>query len=217
MPDANPIADRREQILGELAEDLALVARETKRRLMEAEDNDAFVRLSGSLCKVARGVRQCVAMHARLESDRRRQDAEADSDAGFRRLGEVHDRRTRLAKTVSRRLSADWYERDDTSDEAWEAAQDTLNERLNDLCESEDFLDLDPDTLIAQLCEEFGVEPPLLPREAGEGDREAVEGASAPQSPLIPAKAGTQAESAVPAAPPAPRLNGHAPPAADSS
>jgi hypothetical protein len=207
MPDANPIADRREQILGELAEDLALVARETKRRLMEAEDNDAFVRLSGSLCKVARGVRQCVAMHARLESDRRRQDAEAESDAGFRRLGEVHDRRTRIAKVVGRRLGAAWYERDDTSDEAWNAAQDTLNERLDDLSEDEDFLALDPDALIAQLCEEFGVEPPQA-RDPG------------PTSPAAAAAGGggpLAAEGAVERTSHTHRANGHTPPAADSS
>jgi hypothetical protein len=74
------------------------------------------------------------------------------------------------------------------------------NARLDDLSEAEDFLDLDPDQLIAQLCEDLAVE------------------AARADAVLAPHKRG-------PAVPPEPgpmpgaRPNGHAPepPAANSS
>jgi len=46
-------AERREQILGEVAEGLHLLFRETQRRAMEAEDNGEFVGLSETAVKLA--------------------------------------------------------------------------------------------------------------------------------------------------------------------
>ena len=63
-------AERREEILGELAEWMHAAAREAQRRLLEAETTDDFVKLTASLAKLARGVRQSILMHERLESRR---------------------------------------------------------------------------------------------------------------------------------------------------
>ena len=191
MSGLDPSSDRREQILGEVAEGLHAIFKEAQRRALEAEDNDEFVRLSGSLCKVARGVRQCLGMHAKLERDRLCDAAEAAEDGRLAREAKVQDRKARIARAVGRRLEADWPETGDLDDnEAFNDHVASFNERLDGLCADEDFLDLDPDALIAQLCEEFGLTPPD------------------PQDPLIAAKARTQTGSTQRPTP-ASRANGH--------
>jgi len=208
MPAPDASAERREQILGEVAEGLHLVFKETQRRAMEAEDNDEFVRLAGTLHKLARGVRQCLGWHAKLERERRADAARAAEVEDEAHAAEVQDRRAVVARKVARRFQETWPDDDDLDEnEVFNQRLEALDERLDDLSEDEDFLDRDPDALITQLCEEFGVEPPSLkPLTPG---------------PLIPAKAGeaeTQVEPGASAAiAPTPRANGHDRPHTDSS
>ena len=201
-------AERREQILGEVAEGLHLLFRETQRRAMEAEDNGAFVGLSETAVKLARGVRQCLGWHARLERERLAGEAEVAEAAAAAHADDVQDRRDAIARKVARRFSETWPDDDDEDDnEVFNERLAVLHDRLEDLSGDEDFLAFDPDDLVARLCEEFGVTPPE------------------PQVPLIPGPltpaqagdAGTQADSEPHTLPPAQRANGHALHAPDSS
>src|SRR5689334_579357 len=70
MSGATPTAERREEIAGELAECLHAAAREAQRKLLAAETTEDFASHTNSLCKLARGVRQCLAMHAKFEHGR---------------------------------------------------------------------------------------------------------------------------------------------------
>ena len=204
----SPTAVRREEILGEVAEGLHMVFKETQRRAMEAEDNDAFVGLSETAVKLARGVRQCLGWHAKLERERLAAEAgEAEREAQTH-IAEVEDRRDAIARKVARRFSETWPDDDDEDDnEVFNERLEALHDRLDDLSGDEDFLAFDPDDLVARLCEEFGVEPPE------------------PQLPLIPGpltpaqagEAGTLADSTPSTPPPAPHANGPAPHAPDSS
>jgi len=157
----SPTAVRREEILGEVAEGLHIVFKETQRRAMEAEDNAEFVALSETLVKLARGIRQCLGWHAKLERERLAAEAgEAEREAETRDA-EVQDRRAAIARKVTRRFNETWPDDDDEDDnEVFNQRLAVLHERLDDLSDDEAFLDQDPDTLIARLCEEFGVEPP---------------------------------------------------------
>ncbi len=213
-PGPSPTAERREAILGDLAEWLHDSAREARERLMQAQDTDDFVRLAGSLAKLARGVRQCVLMHDRLEGRRVAAEAEAEAhraDAAAQARAEAVERqKTRIDRAVSERFDEEWPdEGDHEANDVFNQHVARLNERLDDLAEARDFLATDPDALIAKLCHEFGIAPP-----------------APTQSPLIPAKAGTQADSVTPqplhGSPHArgragggeghtPGLNGHAP------
>ena len=180
MDEANPTAERREAILGDVAEGLHAIFKETQRRTLAAEDDEAFARLSASLCDLARGIRQCVGWHARLERERRSDEAQAALNARLSRLAQVEDRKHRLARVVGRRLEAERPEDDD--DDALDARLGLLSERLEDLCEDTGFLDHDPDALLARLCREFGVTAPP-PRPA----------TRIVPHPLVPANAGPQA------------------------
>src|SRR5690348_2851654 len=72
---SEPLAERQEQILGELAEWMHAAAREAQRRLFDAETPDDFAKLTGSLAKLARGVRQSILLQRRLEAERRQAKA----------------------------------------------------------------------------------------------------------------------------------------------
>jgi hypothetical protein len=165
---ASPTAERREEILGELAEWIHAAAREAKQRLMEAETTDEFVKLAGSLAKLGRGVRQCVLMHDRLEGQRLRADAVAETAraeaASEARQNTLDRQKSRISRAVERRLEQEWPDTEDPDDgDEFNDRLDHLSERLDDLSEREDFLDTDADALIAKLCEEFGIAPPAIP------------------------------------------------------
>ena|GEM_PF-5741886 len=192
MSAPTPTAERREAVLGELAEWLHAAAQKVQRELMASEDTDEVVRLAGSLTKLARGVRQCVMLHDRLEGGRLKAEAASAHDQARAVSMADHRYKSRVSRAIVRRFEQDWLEREDDDDEdAFEDRSDRLNvmltERLDDLEDAGHLHAQDPDALIADLCREFGVQLPS-------------------PSPLIPAKAGTQAESA-----PSPSPNGSPP------
>jgi hypothetical protein len=194
-------ADRREQILGEVAEGLHAVFKETQRRAMEAEDTDEFVRLAGALSKLGRGLRQSLALHARFEKERRDAAAEAaDGPAPAAptppadpRRQAIDKRKAFITRGVERCV---WNEYDDDdADDAYSLLED-LSDRLDDLARQDAFLDADIDALIAQFCREIGVDPPEPPTRA--------------HLPAAPAGGAEPPASA-------PRANGHLLPPANSS
>jgi hypothetical protein len=159
MIDATPTAERREEILGELAEWMHAAAREAQRRLLEAETTDDFVKLTGSLAKLARGVRQSILIHRKLETERleaarRADDAAAGAQAGSEFVPR-HVKRVRIRTAITRHV---WNELED--DEEAELFRDDLNARLDELEGADDFLDAPLDDLIAQLCRDLGFDPP---------------------------------------------------------
>ncbi|HEX3365162.1 hypothetical protein [Phenylobacterium sp.] len=134
-------------------------AREAQRRLLEAETTDDFAKLTASLAKLARGVRQSILLHRRLEAERlaaaeraeaERAGAEAGSEFVPRYL-----KRVRIRTAITCHV---WNEFDD--DEDAELFRDDLNARLDELEGSHDFLDIPIDDLIAGLCRDLGFEPP---------------------------------------------------------
>jgi hypothetical protein len=152
-------AERREEILGELAEWMHAAAREAQRRLLEAETTDDFVKLTGSLAKLARGVRQSILIHRKLETERleaarRTEDAQAREEAGSEFVPR-HVKRVRLRTAITRHV---WNELED--EEEAELFRDDLNARLDELEGEDDFLDAPIDDLIAGLCRDLGFEPP---------------------------------------------------------
>jgi hypothetical protein len=186
----SPTAERREAMLGELAEWLHAAAHRVQRELMAAEEADEVVRLAGALTKLARGVRQCVLMHDRLEGQRLAAETDATrghAEAEAAAHAEALDRqKTRVRRAVERRFEAEWPATEDVEDDdAFNERLERLDERLDDLAHDEGFLAVDADILITALCEEFGVAPPAFA--------------------LIAAPAGTQAGSAAMPSPPPPQ------------
>jgi hypothetical protein len=162
MSDATATAERREEILGELAEWMHAAAREAQRRLLAAETTDDFVKLTGSLAKLARGVRQSILIHRKLEAERldaarRTDEAAADAAAGSEFVPR-HLKRVRIRTAIARHV---WNELED--EEEAELFRDDLNARLDELEGEDDFLDVPIDDLIARLCRDLGFEPPAAP------------------------------------------------------
>src|ERR1700760_3907950 len=93
-------AERREEILGELAEWMHAAARAAQRRLLEAETTDEFAKLAASMTKLARGVRQSILLHRKLEGERLAAAQRADdAEANAARVADVvprHLKRVRL-------------------------------------------------------------------------------------------------------------------------
>jgi hypothetical protein len=197
--DAAPTAERREQMLGLLAEKTLALACAVQQRALEAETAEEMAQLSQAFVRLSRSVRQSIALHARHERDRLRDEqavAETESEA---RAHAVERRKQALQRRAEAILCADWDPRiEKDGGESFELSA-ALYERIEDLSEAEDFLDIDPDQLIAQLCEDLAIE------------------AAKADAVLAPRKAAPQP------APPEPGLNpkpnGHAPepPPANSS
>ncbi|MBS0331834.1 MAG: hypothetical protein JSS35_03635 [Proteobacteria bacterium] len=180
MHEAAASSERREEILGELAEWMHAAAREAQRRLLEAETTDDFAKLTVSLAKLARGVRQSILLHRKLETERlaaaERADAAAASDAGTSEVVSRHLKRVRLRTAITRHV---WNALD--GDEAAELFRDDLNARLDELERAPDFLDAPIDDLIFGLCRELGFAPPpaRAPEPSGAGAQTgALEGAA---------------------------------------
>src|SRR5438270_4430304 len=108
MDAAAAIAGRQEQILGELAEWMHAAAREAQRRLLAAETTDEFVKLTGSLAKLGRGVRQSVLAQDRLESRRLSAQDERTEAALEARRDALDRRKSRIRRVVGRRFEAEW-------------------------------------------------------------------------------------------------------------
>jgi hypothetical protein len=159
MSDATASSERREEILGELAEWMHAAAREAQRRLLDAETTDDFAKLTGSLAKLARGVRQSILLHRKLETERLAAGERADQAAaraeGSSEFVPRHLKRVRIRTAIARHV---WNELED--DEEAELFRDDLNARLDELEGAEDFLDVPIDDLIAGLCRDLGFEPP---------------------------------------------------------
>jgi hypothetical protein len=158
MTDATPTAERREQMLGLLAEKTLALACAVQQRALEAETSQEMAQLSQAFVRLSRSVRQSIALHARHERDRVHGDREASEAVAQARAPAVERRKARLQRDVMDILGADWdpdIEEDDG--ESYELGI-ALRERLDDLSETEDFLDVDPDQLIARLCEDLAVE-----------------------------------------------------------
>src|SRR5690349_17924085 len=95
-------AERREQILGELAEWMHAAAREAQRRMLDAETADDFAKLTGSLSKLGRGVRQCAMLQKKFEDERLKGEAEAARKMRDERDAPRKWKRSRLGHALER-------------------------------------------------------------------------------------------------------------------
>ena len=158
MSDPTPSAERREQMLGLLAEKALALACAVQQRALEAESSEEMAQLSQAFVRLGRSVRQCIALHARLEKDRvGGEHAAAQTRVQDHALA-VRQRKRELQDGVEAVLCADWDpEIEEDNGESFHLIG-SLRERLDDLSEAEGFLDIDPDQLIARLCEDLCVE-----------------------------------------------------------
>ncbi|WP_394761201.1 hypothetical protein [Phenylobacterium sp.] len=169
---ATVMDEAQDQALGIFADALLKLALHIQEEAIAAEDLDQKVRLASAVHRLGRGLRQTVALQAKLARDARAEAAKppaAPTPPPAREPSTPPD-----AKTIAVRRRRDWLTRGvercvwneyEAGDEAGEFTGESLledfHERLADIMADPDaFLALDPDTLVVQLCQELGLTPP---------------------------------------------------------
>jgi hypothetical protein len=167
--DTTAMMEAQEQALGIFADAVLKLALHIQQEALDAEDLDQKVRLAGAVHRLGRGLRQTVALQAKLARDARTEAAkpqpaveppEASKPLDPKAVA-VRRRRDWLTRGVERCVWNE-YERDDEAAEfTGESLLEDLHERLADLMADPDaFLQLDPDTLLVELCKDLGLAPP---------------------------------------------------------
>jgi len=165
------MAEAQEQALGRFADAVLQLALHIQQEAMAAEDLDQKVRAAGAVHRLGRGLRQTLALQAKLAREAR---GEAASQARAPEPAPQEPAVPPDPKTVAVRRRGDWltrgvercvwneYDRQDEAEEfTAESLLEDLEERLADLMADPDaFLALDPDELLVQLCKDLGVPAP---------------------------------------------------------
>ncbi|MGZ3378350.1 MAG: hypothetical protein ACXU8S_17275 [Phenylobacterium sp.] len=166
----------QEQALGIFADAVLKLALHIQQQAMDAEDLDQKVRAAGAVHRLGRGLRQTVALQARLARDARAEAAKSQSaraeaprpEPGAQedapadpKVVAVRRRRDWLTRGVERCVWNEYDRADETEEFTGESLLEDLHERLSDLMADPDaFLQRDPDDLLVELARELGVTPP---------------------------------------------------------
>jgi hypothetical protein len=168
---ATAMAEAQEQALGIFADAVLKLALHIQQEAMVAEDLDQKVRAAGAVHRLGRGLRQTVALQARLARDARAEAARPQPAPDVERSEEqeptdpktvaVRRRRDWLTRGVERCVWNEYDSTDETEEFTADSLLEDLRERLADLMADPDaFLQLDPDDLLVELCQELGLKPP---------------------------------------------------------
>lgn len=167
------MAEAQEQALGIFADAVLKLALHIQQAAIETEDLDQKVRLAGAVHRLGRGLRQTVALQAKVGRDARKEAAQAALDTPppqpvaepaappDPKTVAVRRRRDWLTRGVERCVWNEYDSDDATAEVTADSLLEDLQERLVDLMADPDaFLGLDPDALLVELCKELGVTPP---------------------------------------------------------
>ncbi|HEV7385614.1 MAG TPA: hypothetical protein VGN89_12100 [Phenylobacterium sp.] len=154
MSDAAEMTERRGRILAELSERGLTLARALHERALAAETTEEACNLGLAFHRISRSLRQTLALEARLERDRRRQDHEDRAETQRQDQARVLRRRTQVRIAVERAI---WNE---AEGEEAERLLDDLDDVLEGEVLADGFADAPLDAHIARLCAEFGLATP---------------------------------------------------------
>lgn len=148
----------RMTMLGEFAELTLALARDLQQSALVAEDADEKARLAEAFHRLGRGLRQSLALHARLERDAERAAREAQADL----RSQEQARRARHKASVNGVLEQLIWTEAEKPDSALDSdvALHDLELLLDAEADRDEFLDQDPDALIAKLAQTLGLPAP---------------------------------------------------------
>ena len=166
MSDGAQVAERQGRILGELAELGLSLARVVHERALAAETPEATSELALAFHRISRSVRQTLALEAKLERDRARQDREVRAEAARQHENGVARRKHQVRMAVERSV---W-------NEAEGAEAERLLDELDDILEeealSDAFAEGPVEAHVARLRADLGLaatDTPLLHRPEEDG------------------------------------------------
>ena len=165
------MAEAQEQALGIFADAVLKLALHIQQEAMDAEDLDQKVRAAGAVHQLGRGLRQTIALQAKLSRDARRDAAEEPRPVAAPpkepatppdpKTVAVRRRRDWLTRGVERCVWNEYDREEDVGEFTGESLLQDLHERLADLMADPDgFLGLEPTELMVQLCKDLGLAPP---------------------------------------------------------
>jgi len=151
--------ERRMKMLGDYAEMALALAHDLHRTALNAESPEEKVRCAEAFHRLGRGLRQSLALHARLERDAEEPAREAPAPRAVPESTRRIRRKATLKAAVERLI---WTERERLEDPP-EALLPRLERLLASELQAEAFLDTDPDLQIARLCAALRVPLPKTP------------------------------------------------------
>ena len=157
---------RHAAILAELAEIGMAMARGLREEFEAAETPEAKARSMATFPKIARAVRQCLALESKLTTDARREAAEVKGEERRELALRIRRRKVKAAIWVQRAICNDTPDDGDLIGERMEDLAERLNENLLDA----DFADRPFHEVIGQLCEGLGLDPTRVLGEEPEDD-----------------------------------------------
>jgi hypothetical protein len=170
MYDADVMAEAQQQALGIFADAVLKLALDIQQDALAAEDLDQKVRAAGAVHQLGRGLRQTIALQAKLAREARQDAAQvSEPQAPAKAPAEppspatvaVRRRRDWLTRGVERCVWNEYDREDEAGEFTGDSLLEDLQERLADLmADPEAFLALDPCELMVQLCKDLGLTPP---------------------------------------------------------
>jgi len=166
MTDTPDMTERHAAILAELAEIGMTIARGLRAQVLAAETPEAMAQAVAAYPRVARAVRQSLALEARLKRDARREAVEVQGQAARELAGRLRHRKALVRSYMQRAIANDTPDDGETIHMRLEDLRDRLDDDLLD----ESFLDRPVEDVIADLHIELGLEPPDFGPEGPEDD-----------------------------------------------
>ncbi len=195
MADAVEMTERHGKVLADLAEIGMTIAREVQGQVLAAETPEEKAKAAAAFPPVARAVRQCVALEAKLQRDLARQDRE-DRQEADREIGKlIRRRKAQVRMHMSRAICNAFPEALEQDEEDDDGPPDEIRMRFEDLRDRLDDDVLDADfalrpfhEVIEVLHRSLGLDPPDLPPDEDDDpdEDEAPEDPEPPPSDLAP-------------------------------
>jgi len=154
MSQAPDIADRGDAMLAELAEMALTATRRAHERLMAAEDDQAFHEAGRTFQRLARSLRQTLALKSKLARDGLAHAGEAREAAASEHAQQVEALKTKVKAAVERAV---WNEHE--TEDYPELYIVEMDERLEEIADSDDFLTTPAAVHIARLRADLGLPP----------------------------------------------------------
>lgn len=185
MSDPAAMAQRHSTHLAELAEIGMVMARDLRDDLETAETPEAKARAVAAFPAIARTVRQCVALEAKLQRDQARQQREEiqdyDRDLSIRLRKRKAQVRLYMERAICNAFPPGGDDEEELGDEVMMRLED-LRDRLADDVLEADFADMPFHAVIATLHEALGLPPPETAPEDDLNEDDLQEGAAASEA-----------------------------------
>jgi len=180
--------ERHAAILAELAEIGMVIARELRAEVETAETPEAKARAVAAFPRIARAVRQTLALETRFRRDAARDAVEEEGRVRREIDGHIRRRKAQVRMWMQRAICNETPDDDDTA----QMRLDDLYERLDDQVLDEDFALQPFEDLISDLHRQLGLSPPAFDEDGDPDDdpddAAEPEGAAMPPPALPPAE-----------------------------